>query len=386
MANTLTNLIPDIFASLDVISREFTGFIPSVARDSSADRVAANQTLRIPVAPSNGSGANITPAMTLPSAGDQTIANKTLTISKQRFFKFSWTGEEQNSVDMGPGFLTLKQYQIAQAIRAAVNEVEVDLAVAIAAGASRAIGTTAGTAPVLADWAGAKKILDDNGAPSSDRTTVFNTTAGVALRSTANLYKVNEAGDSSLLRAGTLGNLYGFTLRESAQVQSTTKGTMASATSTSAAFTIGQTAIPLATAGTGLVVVGDIISFANDSNKYVVAAVAIAGANPASGDIITLAAPGLQLAQGVATRAITVFATSARNAAFSRNAILLATRLPAVPAEGDQASDRMVVTDPNSGLSMEFAVYPGYRMNVYHVSLAWGISVIKPEHVAIIVG
>jgi len=386
MANTLTNLIPDIFASLDVISREFTGFIPSVARDSSADRVAANQTLRIPVAPSNGSGANITPAMTLPSAGDQTIANMTLTISKQRFFKFSWTGEEQNSVDMGPGFLTLKQYQIAQAIRAAVNEVEVDLAVAIAAGASRAIGTTAGTAPVLADWAGAKKILDDNGAPSSDRTTVFNTTAGVALRSTANLYKVNEAGDSSLLRAGTLGNLYGFTLRESAQVQSTTKGTMASATSTSAAFTIGQTAIPLATAGTGLVVVGDIISFANDSNKYVVAAVAIAGANPASGDIITLAAPGLQLAQGVATRTITVFATSARNAAFSRNAILLATRLPAVPAEGDQASDRMVVTDPNSGLSMEFAVYPGYRMNVYHVSLAWGISVIKPEHVAIIVG
>jgi hypothetical protein len=45
-----------------------------------------------------------------------------------------------------------------------------------------------------------------------------------------------------------------------------------------------------------------------------------------------------------------------------------------------------VVTDERSGISLEFAVYPGFRMNVYHVSLAWGVSVIKPEHAAILLG
>lgn len=386
MANTLTNLIPDFYAALDVVSRELTGFIPAVQRDPRADRCALNATMRSIVAPANGAAGNVTPAMSLPSAADQTIGSKTFTIQKSRFAPFSWTGEEQGNVNGGPGYLTIKQDQIAQAIRALVNEIEVDCATYGYLGASRAFGTTAGTAPVLADFAQAKKILDDNGAPPSDRHCVIDTTAGVALRGTSNLFKVNEAGENTLLRQGMLGNLYGFDIRESAQIQTPTAGAMASATSTSAAFTVGQTVIPLATAGTGVVAAGDIVTFANDTNKYVVASVSFAGANPASGDSITLAAPGLRKAQGVATRAITVFATSARNLAFTRNAILLGTRLPALPMEGDIATDRETIVDPRTGLAFEVACYPGFRMVTYHVSIAWGVAVMKPEHLATIIG
>ena len=130
MSNTLTNLIPDIYAALDVVSRELVGFIPAVARDPSADRVALNQTLRVEQTPSNAAGGDITPAMALPSAADQTIGNKSLTITKNRFFPFSWTGEEQYAVNKGPGYLTIKQDQIAQAVRAAINEMETDIATA----------------------------------------------------------------------------------------------------------------------------------------------------------------------------------------------------------------------------------------------------------------
>jgi len=383
MANTLTSLIPDFVAALDVVSRELNGFIPAVQRDSRADRCALNATMRSFVAPANTAAGNVTPAMALPSAADQTFGNKAFTIQKSRFAPFSWSGEEQNS--LGANYLTMQQDQIAQAIRALCNEVEADIASYASLGASRAFGTTAGTAPVLADFAQIKKVLDDNGAPQSDRHCVIDTTAGVALRGTSNLYKVNESGDPSLLRQGILGNLYGMDIRESSQIVTPTAGAMASATSSSAAFTLGQTVIPLATAGTGVVAAGDIVTFANDTNKYVVASVAFAGANPASGDSITLAAPGLRKAQSAATRAITVFATSARNTAFARNAILLGTRLPAKPAEGDLGMHETVV-DERTGLAFEISCYPGFRMVTYHVSLAWGVLVVKPEHLALIIG
>lgn len=387
--NTLTNLIPDAYAALDVVSRELVGFIPAVARDPRADRVAVGQSLRSPVAPVNSAGGDIVPAMAIPAAANQTIGNKPFTLTKSRYFPFSWSGEDIKSIDAGPGFLTVQQDQIAQAFRAAINEMEVDIAVAAYQGASRAYAnSTAGTIVVQADWANAAKILDDNGAPSSDRHSVINTSAALALRNTANLYKVNEAGGQEMLRNGVLGNLYNFDIRQSAQVQVPTAGTMASATSTSAAFTVGQTVIPLATAGTGVVAAGDIITFANDTNKYVVASVSFAGANPASGDSITLAAPGLRVAQGVATRAITVYGstTTARNAFFTRNAILLGTRLPAMPPQGDMAIDRETIVDPFSGIAFELALYPGWHMNVYHLGLAWGTVVEKAEHLVIVGG
>lgn len=289
---------------------------------------------------------------------------------------------------MGPGFLSLQQMQIAQAIRAAVNEVEVDVATAAYLGASRAYGAATTTPfPTAGDYTDAsqlRKILDDNGAPLTDRSMIIGTAAGANIR--GKQAQVHMMGDVSMLRQGVLLDMSNFSIRESAQVPTVTAGAMASATTTSAATTIGQTVLPLATAGTGVVAAGDIITMANDTNKYVVSSVTFAGANPASGDTITIAAPGLRMAQGVATRALTVIATAVRNIGLSRNAILLATRLPIIPAEGDLATDRITITDDRSGLSLEFAVYPGFRMNVYHVSLCWGVKVLKPEHVAVLLG
>ena len=383
MPNTLTNLIPSAYRALNVVSRELVGFIPSVQLDPSAEMLAVGQTIFIPQAPVNSAGKDITPAMAFPTAAYQTIGSKSHSLTKQRAFPFSWQNEERKAMDSGPGYLSINEQQIAQALRAAVNEIEVDIAVAAKNGASRAFGATAGTAPVLADWAQAKKILDDNGAPSTDRTSVFDTTAGVALRSTSNLYKVNEAGDGgSLLRQGLLGNLFGFNLRESAQIQTTTKGTAASATVNADGYAVGATVLTLSSAGTGTILAGDIITFAGDSNKYVVAS---GDADVSTGGTITLAEPGLRVAMSAATKAITVFGTSARNTAFSRNSILLSTRLPA-SVQGDLATDRQVITDPLSGISFELSMYPGDRMVHYEVGVCWGVTVIKPEHLAIIVG
>ena len=378
MANTLTNLIPAAYKALDVVSRELTGLIAAVNLDAAADVIAKGATIYSPVAPTGEAISNITPAMTVTAASDQTIGTKSLAVDNYKVKGFNWTAEEIFSLDSGPRHERIMVDQLSQCFRAHANAIEAAVWAAAYAGASRAIGTTAGTAPILADFAGAKKILDDNGAPATDRSVVLDTTAGVALRGISNLYKVNEAGDSGLLRNGTLGNLYGFGIRESAAVQPVTAGTGTLYTTTSAGFAVGTTSLPLIT-GSGTVLAGDIVTFAGDANKYVVTT------GVAAPGTIVIAEPGLKVAMSAATKAMTIFAASTRNLALSRNAITLATRLPKFQS-GDMAADRQVITDPNSGISFELSMWPGQRMVKYEVAIAYGFTVVKPEHLAVIVG
>jgi len=374
MANTLTNLIPSAYEALDVVSRELVGLIPSVNRTSTADRVAKDQTLYVPIAPANTTS-DITPAMTVTAASDQTIGTKSLTISNYKVSSFGYTGEEMYSLDAGPGSANVVRDQIAQALRVHVNEIELAVYNAAKIAASRAYGT-AGTAPFasnLADPANIKKILDDNGAPMADRSLVIDTTAGAALRTLAQLTKANEANDSSLLRQGTLLDLHGFAVRESAQIASHTAGTGASY-QLNGAHSAGATTITVDT-GSGTVLAGDVVTI--NSVKYVVATALSSGS-------FTINAPGLRTALSDNT-AVTVNAAHVKNLGFSRNAILLATRLPKAGGQ-DLAVDRQVITDPRSGLSFELAMYPGYRMNKVEVAIAYGVSVVKPEHLAVLLG
>jgi hypothetical protein len=79
-------------------------------------------------------------------------------------------------------------------------------------------------------------------------------------------------------------------------------------------------------------------------------------------------------------------ASTVRNMAFARSAIVLAQRLPALPSGGDMAVDRTTITDPRSGLSFEVAMYPQYRQMQYEISCAWGVKVVKTEHLALLMG
>ena len=375
MANTLSNLIPDVYAALDVVSRELVGALPGVTRDARADRLASNQTLRIAQTPTNTSS-SYTPSMAIPSAVDQAIANSSLTLSKNKYAAFSWTGEEQYGMDQGPGFLSIKQDQIAQAFRVLVNEMENDVCDALAAGASRAYGT-AGTTPfasTLGDSAQVRKILDDNGAPASGRSLVIDTSAGAALRTLGQLTKANEAGNTMTLRDGELLNLHGFSVRESAQINGATAGTGASY-QLSAALAVGDTTVSVDT-GSGTILAGDIVTISGD--KYVVA-------TALSGGSFTINAPGIRKVVADNT-AITVNATSARNLAFTSDSIVLATRLPIFPSEGDLAIDNEIITDPRTGISFDLRVYPGDGMVLYRIHALWGWKVLKPAHAALLLG
>lgn len=387
-ANTLTGLIPTIYEALDVVSRELIGMIPAVSRNSSGGRAALNELITIPIAPP-GQLEDNTPAVTAPNSGDSNIGNVQMTISKSKHVPIRWNGEEQKGMNNAGTYAGVLMNQFAQAFRTLGNAVEVDLATTAYQNASRAYGTPGtapfGTAGDLSDIAQVRKILDDNGAPQIDLQLALGSSAIANLRGKQNvLFKVNEAGTDELLRRGMIGELEGMAIRNSAAIKPITKGTGASYTTDTAGYAVGATQITLIT-GSGTVLAGDTVTFAGDANKYVVASGVTAPG------VVTIAGPGLLQAIPASATAVTVGATATSNLAFSRSAIQLITRAPAMPVgpDGkamDMADDVIQVTDPVTGITFDVAVYRQFMQLVYHVRLAWGTQAIKQNHIAALLG
>lgn len=386
--NTLTNLIPFMYSAADVVSRELVGFIPNVTRDSRIDRVAINQTVNVPVVGAS-TPVSITPGSYAPDTGGVTPSNVTVTISNQYAVPIAWNGDEQIAVGETGIYDSVVTQRFAQAMRGIVNQVEADLA-ALHVNASRAYGTyntqPFGTAGDLSDMAQMVKILEDNGAPTNDLRAVLSTTAVANLRGKQSvLFKVNEAGTDQLLRRGIIGDIFGVGLGTSAQVKKdVTAGTNNGSAQTNAAgYAIGATTITLDSAGTGTIIAGDIITFAGDTNKYVVKT---GDADVSGGGTIVLQEPGLMQAIPASATVITTIAATDRNMVFSKSAIVLATRSPYMPEGGDMADDIMDIVDPVSGLSFQVAMYRQYRQVHFEVGLAWGVKVIAPRHTALLIG
>lgn len=384
MSNTITNLVPTIYAAKDIILRELTGFIPAVTLDASGETAAKDQTIRYPVVPALAT-ANITPAATGPDPSATTQGSDTMSISKVKSATFFWEAEEQKS--LGGLYDVILRDQFVQAMRALVNEVEADVA-ALYVNASRAYGT-AGTTPFdstnkINFLAQLFKILADNGAPVTDLQLVLDTTSGAALKSLVEIWKVNESGTDDLIRRGILLPLMGFDVRESAQVKTHTGGTEASyAVDLTAGYAIGSTTVHVDT-GTGTILAGDVITntkTSRDTNKYIVKT---GFAGDGDGDIV-LANPGLKVAW-VNNDPVSCAASYAANLAFSRSAIHLMMRQPAMPAGGDAADDVLAITDEQTGITFQIAMYRQRRRVAYEVGLAWGVKAVKPEAIAILLG
>jgi len=382
--NTLTNLAADIYVAADRVGRELVGMIPAVTRNTGSEAAAKGDTIRAAFTPSV-SPTTLTPAMTIPEGTGQTVANKTMTLSTMETVEIPWTGEGIRSVNNGAGYETIYGDMIFHAMRAHVNAIESDLVAAARAGASRAYGT-AGTTPfgTANDYTAATnvlKILKDNGAGSFDNQLVINTTSGANFLGKQSA--VNAAGTDSMLRQGVLLDLAGMPIRESGQLGSHTAGTASSATTDNAGYAVGDTVITLASAGTGTILAGDVITFAGDANQYVVVS---GDADVSGGGTITLQEPGLRVAMSAATKAITMVATHSDNLAFARSAVELAMRAPADPFGGDAAVDMMTVQDPHSGLAFGISVYKGRKKAMIAVDALYGVKCWKPEHVALLLG
>jgi hypothetical protein len=385
MANVLTSLAADIYKAADTVGREAVGFIPSVTiNGDSSERVAKGGIVRAAFTRAAAAG-DLTPSMTTPEGTDQTVDNKTLTISKMRGVQIPWTGEDIKHVNNGAGFSSIYGDQIAQAMRTLANEIEIDLGVAAYQGASRAFGT-AGTTPFgtnFNDVASLRQILLDNGCAMDigNLSLVMNSSAGTKLRQLATLTGVNTSGTDATLRRGELLNLQSFSLRESAGVATHTAGT-ATGFDANGGEPVGEETLVVDGSDSGTILLGDTVTWAGDTNKYVIQSATASGA--ATGNIV-ISEPGMREALATTVEG-TLGAAYTANVGFHRSAIELAIRAPAVPEGGDTAVDAMMVQDPTSGLIFEIRVYKGYRKTMIEVAAAWGVKAWKSQNIAILLG
>jgi hypothetical protein len=295
------------------------------------------------------------------------------------------TGEVIRRMNAAGGLAeTYRVDTFAQIIRAIINQMEAYMGLTIYKKASRAVGT-AGTTPfgsnidILAD---AIKVAKDNGAPWDGRWSfVMDTLAGSKFRKLTSLQKVNEVGTSDLLRNGSLLNLMGFFLRESAGIASHVKGAgVGYDINNGAGYAIGSTTLTTdgGTVNTTGIKAGDIVTLAGDTNKYVVGT----GLTAVAGDIV-LNRPGLRLAT-VDTTEITVGDSYTANLAFHQSAVEFAAR--AYDMGQDAAVETLMVVDPITRIPFEFRRYAGEGMSKIMVVVVYGGKVWKEEFVIAALG
>lgn len=377
MANTFTSLAADIYEAADRVGRELVGGVNSVNINSGAQEASKGDTVRAAFTAAQTVSTTYAPSMTIPEGTDQTVSNKTMSLSTYASIQIPYTGEDQKHLNNGAGYESVYGDQIQQAFRSICNKIELDLMLELANNAGQAYGT-AGTTPFasnLNDLPNVRKLLVDRGMPDDGQVSaIYNTLAGVNIRNLSNLYKVNEAGNDQLLRQGVLLDLYGMKIKESGQVNAHAIGNGASYV-LNGTHAVGATSIVVKT-GTGTILAGDVITI--NSKKYVVnTGVAAAG---------TLTINSGLLAAGADGDTVTISAASTSNIVLHKNAAELAMRPIAVPFGGDAAVDRMVVQDPWSGLVFSLAMYKGFQKQMIEIGCLYGVKAWKPDFICVHLG
>lgn len=379
MANTLTELQPVLFSAAQTVSAEPFGAVDAINTSFDDKGVAKGDTVKVPVAPTRAA-ADFTPSNVSATGTDATADDVEVQITKSRKVAWHLTGEQQRSLDNGATSAEWIRQLVSQGMRTLRNEAEVDAVTAIYTGASRAAGT-AGTNPFASNinpLADVRKILRDNGAPLSDLQFVMDTTSEANLLKLGVVQSADTAGSDGERRSGFVGRQFGFELRQSAGISQHVKGA-GTGYDANGGEAIGETTIALdgGTVNTTGIKAGDVVTFAGDTNNYIVNT----GSTATAGDIV-IGNPGLQ-ATLADTVEMTIGDSYTPNMAFDRGAVVGVMRPPLMPA--NPTIQQMLVSD---GMGMTYLMLDisQYGQRTWELHLAWGFKAVQSEHIAILMG
>jgi len=366
-SNTLTEVIPKLLAQGLLALRENAIMPRLVNRAYEVTAGSQGDTIDVPI-PSAITASAVTHDVTLPD--DTGSVPTKVSVALSQWYEAAFMMSDKDMLEAMSGHIPM---EASEAIKALANNV--DNAILANYTAFWAYGGTAGTAPFASDasaWLTVRAALGSstNLTPKRPRSVVLDVDAeanAVGLRA---FQDASWRAETDGIREGEIGRKLGADWYVDQNIPTHTAGT-ASGTLAAALGVLGAKTIATDT-GTGTLVVGDIISFADHSQTYVITA---ANADVSTGSIAF--EPGLQTAVPDTT-AITLRASHVVNLAFHRDAIAFVNR-PFAGADPVGIGYYRSAVDPESQLALRLEVSRGYKRTRFAYDILYGDQVIRKE-------
>lgn len=379
MANSLSAVMPKILAQGLMTLRNSGAVIQAVNRDWGNDVAKKGDTINVPV-PAAIAAASVTPNNVPPATADIAPTTVPIAMTNWQEAAFELTDAQLDQI-MQQDVITMEQ---SAAIAALVDAITVDLY-------SKYVGVygisgTAGTTPFATDITAAtnaRKVLNKQLAPLQDRHIIVNPDAEANALALAPFASFLQSDDPNVISEGQLGRKLGFDWAMSQQVptQATTTLTAGAAT-VNGVNALGATTVSIAKAtNTSPLIVGDILTIANQPTTYVVTA----NVTLAVGNTNVSISPALKAAT-VGGEAVTLTNAHVVNLAFQRNAFALASR-PLSNIGGNALGSMFEsAVDPVSGLALRLEVRREYKRTRFSYDVLWGSALVRPELACRILG
>lgn len=374
--NTVTNVIQQLLAQGLLALRENAQMPRLVNRGYESIAGDKGSTIDVPI-PSAIAAQDVTPSYVPPD--DEGVAPTSVAIALDQWVEAPFFLTDKELLEVSEGTIPM---QASEAIKALANDVD-DYCFGLYKGVYGFAGV-GGTTPFqsnLSEYLDARKALNNQLAPMDPRYVVIDADAEAEALGLRAFQDASFRGDADGIIRGQIGEKLGAMWVMDQNVPTHTAGDAAGATTDATGYALGIKTVTLASAGTGEVLAGDVITFANHTQTYAI----ITGDADVSGGGTLVFEPGLQTALPTSAQAITVKPDHVVNLAFHRDAIALASR-PFAGADPMGLGTFMSAVDPVSRLALRLEVSRQHKRTRFSYDILYGAQLVRPPLIARLAG
>jgi len=389
--NTLTAILTQILAKGMMTLRQPCLMTRLVNTDYSLEAKKKGQTIDIPLSTAM-SAEDVSPAATpsAPTALTPKVAQ--ITLDNWMHADFGLNDMEVGRIRADQDFIPLQMQEAFKSLANAINTSVFDTYKGVYGYVGTAGDTPFGTGVEVASATSLRRVLHEQSCPKDNRRAVLDYAAEAAALNLAPFSDAEKRGSSATKTTGELGNIFGFDWNSDDGVPTHTRGAIGSGDLTvNGVNAKGATSVSIAKGeGTSWEAVeGDIISFAGDTQTYVITAdTTVVHTDNTSVPI----APALKIATE-GSEEVTTRDSHVVNLGFHRDAFGLAMRSPDAgikdllgQGKAGNVMESVILQDPVTKLIMRLELIRGYKMTMWDVDCLWGTALVDSARAARLAG